>query len=649
MTTDTIKKNKAGIAAVAVNLLLTGEYVLALDLFATGILRVSLSSLLFPVALIALFVLISCLPVACLKKRMALSLLPPAVFLLIAVFYAAVYGCFHGYCDYKPIQYGTEKVFSDKKVMVIVPHEDDDLNVVSGVIEKYIENGSEIYTVFTTNGDLYNQAEMRINDAISCWHYLGVPEKNIIFLGYGDRWASGSPHLYNAPEDEVIRSGLGRTETYGTASHPAYHNGTPYTFRNFSNDLMQLILEKRPDVLFICDYDRHPDHKAASLFSEYVFGKILREYPDYKPLVYKGYAYSTAWEAVDDFRGLNLKSTQKPADSQYEPMVYDWKERVRFPVNPNSLSRSILSTKTYHALMTYRKQSVIGHTGRVINSDKVFWQRRTDSLLYNSEIKASSGDVSFLTDFRIIDNVYINDPSRLPYDRVWIPDSKDKKKTVRFVLKEKSDIASIQLYDHPSPDDNITNIKISFSDGSHIETGRLNSSGAVTAITVNKKKISYFDITVLSSEGVNAGLCEVEAFRSKRQKDDTFIKLTDQEGNFVYDYIAESDTSAFRLYSNNEIPELSDSHYSLACDNAKCACVIRNDRIEVTCPEKESCTVELTELSSGVSDIIHISNPGAFAIAANRLVQKAESDYICFRTKDTYKNLHAYRFFFKES
>ena len=36
--------------------------------------------------------------------------------------------------------------------MVIVPHEDDDLNLVSGVIEKYVENGSEIYTVFATNG-----------------------------------------------------------------------------------------------------------------------------------------------------------------------------------------------------------------------------------------------------------------------------------------------------------------------------------------------------------------------------------------------------------------------------------------------------------------------------------------------------------------
>ena len=488
---------------------------------------------------------------------------------------------------------------------------------------------------------------MRINDAISCWEYLGVPEKNIYFLGYGDRWSSDGPHIYNASADEQLRSAVGRTETYGTASHPAYHNGNAYTFNNYSNDLMQIILEKRPDVLFISDYDKHPDHKAVSLCSEYVLGKILRTSPDYQPIVYKGYAYSTAWEAIDDFRSLNLKSTQQPEESEFELMVYDWNNRVRFPINGNTMSRSILSTKTYKTFIIYRSQSVRSHVNKIINGDKVFWQRRTDSLLYTSKIKVTSGDGSYLTDFRIIDSEDVNDRKRCPYDRIWIPDNDDKDKTIHVQLKKESDISVIHLYDHPSPGDNITNIQITFSDGSSIETGKLNSNGCVTTIAVNKKKVKSFDIKILSYEGDHPGLCEVEAFRKKGQYDSTFIKLMDLEGNFVYDYFAESETSEFTVYSNNQIPNLTDSSYCVACDNDNCSCIIQNERIVVTCPVGESCTVELVESSSGLSDKIHVTNPDVFTKTANECVQKIENDYLFLRTKASYENLYSYRFFLK--
>ncbi len=644
MKTGFLKNNQSKLAFVAVNALLTVEFVLLLDLIVSFLFRVSLSSVWFPVALMAFFLLFSFLPVKDLKRRMALSAVPLVIGLLITGLYFTVDLSCRKYCDYKTINYPSEKVFSDKKVMIIVPHEDDDLNLVSGVIEKYIANGSEILTVFVTNGDFFDKAEMRINDAISCWKYLGVPEKNIYFLGYGDKWSSDGPHIYNASADEKVKSAVGRTETYGTASHPAYHNGNAYTFNNYSNDLMQIIWENRPDVLFISDYDKHPDHKAVSLCSEYVLGKILKTTPDYRPIVYKGYAYSTAWEAVDDFRSLNLKSTLQPDVSEWEPMVYDWNHRVRFPVNGNSLSRSILSTKTYNAFTLYHSQSVRSHVARIINSDKVFWQRRTDSLLYSSEIKVTSGDGSYLTDFRILDSDDVNDRGHYPYDRIWIPDSNDAKKTIHILLEKESDIAAINLYDHPSLNNHITNIKISFSDGSSVETGELNNNGSASVIPVNKKKIKHFDIQILSFEGDNPGLCEVEAFREKEQNDDTFIKMTDSEGNFVYDYFAEGDTSEFTVYSNNEIPDLTDSSYSVACDNEKCSCGIQNDRVVVTCPENESCTVELVELSSGLSDKMTVSHPSAFIKAMNEWVQKIESDYLYARTKESYYTLHSYRF-----
>ena len=644
-----MKSDLLGFFFMLINVLLAFEYVFFLNLIDAYLFRTRRRSICFPIALIVVFALFSLLPGNACKMKFVISLIPLIIVSLVVGLSYVLHTGFRKYCDYKTIRCDSEKIFSEKKVMIIVPHEDDDMCLVGGMVEKYIENGSEIFTVFVTNGDYDDIGETRINEAIACWKYLGVPEQNIIFLGYGDRWSTEAPHIYNAAADEVVKSAVGRTETYGTDSHPAYHNGTSYTFNHCSHDLKQLILEKRPDVLFICDYDSHPDHKAVSLFSEYVLGKILQASSDYQPIVYKGYAYSTAWFAIDDYRSLNLKSTLMPKEAEFEPMVYDWNDRVRLPVDGNSLSRSLISTKTYKALAFYHSQDARFRAGRIINSDKVFWQRRTDSLLYNSNIMVSSGDGSFLTDFKILENADVNFRQHYPYDGIWIPDKNDEEKTIHIILEKETDIAVIYLYDHPSPDENITNIRIMFSDGSGMDTGKLNTNGSATKITVNKKKITYFDIKIISFEGDNPGLSEVEAFREREQYDDTFLKIMDNEGNFVYDYFAEHDTTGFMVYSNNPLPNLTDSRYAVVCNNDNCSCTIQNNQMVVTCPKGESCTVELLELSSGLSDKINVTNPGALGKAAIKLIQKIESDYLYFAAKENYRHLFWYRFFFRGS
>ena len=218
-----------------------------------------------------------------------------------------------------------------------------------------------------------------------------------------------------------------------------------------------------------------------------------------------------------------------------------------------------------------------------------------------------------------------------------------------IILEKETDIAVIYLYDHPSPDENITNIRIMFSDGSGMDTGKLNTNGSATKITVNKKKITYFDIKIISFEGDNPGLSEVEAFREREQYDDTFLKIMDNEGNFVYDYFAEHDTTGFMVYSNNPLPNLTDSRYAVVCNNDNCSCTIQNNQMVVTCPKGESCTVELLELSSDLSDKINVTNPGALGKAAIKLIQKIESDYLYFAAKENYRHLFWYRFFFRGS
>lgn len=65
--------------------------------------------------------------------------------------------------------------------------------------------------------------------------------------------------------------------------------------------LAGVLKEYYPEIIFCCDMDVHPDHLCTSLFFEEALGKVLREGRGYCPLVYKGFAYETAYFATNDF------------------------------------------------------------------------------------------------------------------------------------------------------------------------------------------------------------------------------------------------------------------------------------------------------------------------------------------------------------
>ena len=618
-------KSKITIQNVLISLLLAIEFWIVIDILLTFTFGLSISIFFFPIGFVILLTLLLLLPFKRYRPRIIISIVLPLILVLSALFPYLVYTSFRSDSGYESIPCSSTEFFSNKKVMIIVPHEDDDLNLTSGMIENYIDCGSEIYPVFVTNGDHFGLGEERINEAIQCWNYLGVPESNVFFLGYGDGWNAQGAHIYNAKDNEPMTSYIGKTETYGTATHPAYHNENLYTNKNYQNDLKGLILEIKPDVLFISDYDAHSDHMAVSLLSETVIGEILKTTDGYQPIVYKGFAYSTAWKAPDDFYSLNSVSSQEPS----ELIGYDWKDRVRIPVSTRSLSRSAFTTSVYCELSRYGTQNAVTHTARIVNSDKVFWQRRTDSLLYHSEIETSSGNSSLLNDFKILDSFDVNDLNHNPYDGVWIPDDNDSKKAIHITLKQKTDIAQIVLYDNPSPDDNITNARISFADGTTIETGKLNNNGCATVVDINKKNVETFTITLQSAKGEQLGLAEIEAFESPQQTTDEFIKLMDGNQNFLYDYITEKDEVYLSLYSNlRDNVNISEVDYSITCDNDKIVCEFVDNQVFINCPKSEHGLVTLAEKETGLSDTVKVCNPGTLERMKYCFGQYIESEYV---------------------
>lgn len=343
--------------------------------------------------------------------------------------------------------------FKNKKVMVIVPHEDDDLLISGQVLPSMYKNGADVRVVFATNGDKRVSAYTRQSEACNALEKLGIPREKVIFLGYPD-----GTQLYVGKKAFSFSSGW--DHTYAGKGFKDYHfdrfgTHAKYTAENMVDDIESVVLEYRPDYILAIDFDTHTDHRGVSISFEKAMERILKKEGGYTPKVLKCFGYSLAWKSKPDFYALNIKSTvmqdrEKNNDPSYETDVpqYRWNNRVRLPIDKKSLSHSILRCSEYKALSEHLSQYAYCYSERIINGDSVYWNRRTDSLTYNADISVSSGDASLLNDFRLIGvgnrtagpNVKLeNCVSRF--------DKNDAQKTVTVKFDSPKTVSCVSLYE----------------------------------------------------------------------------------------------------------------------------------------------------------------------------------------------------------
>ena len=614
--------------ALAVELCLLADYVL---MFSAVYLPMRLFRLLCVGIIVAVFLLVLLSRKAAKWLLIVLTVLICLSCIFLQWFYHRSQGAdFPDKLAYREVDSGKEALFAGKNVLLLVPHQDDDLHVLGGTMDEYIRYGSELTVAFMTNGDYHGLGEVRIRESLDLYEYLGVPADHVVFLGYGDNLQTPDYHIYNAPADEVIASSVRKTKTYGIEGQPAFREGHAYTRGNLYADIRDLILTVHPDVIFCVDFDTHPDHRACSMLLEQAMGDILRTEPDYTPAVYKGFAYSTAWTAEHDFFSLNIRGTKDVYHNSMviqEPPLYRWEDRIRFPVCAGTLSRSLLASGQYRELLFYHSQEEEKYAPSVINGDKVFWQRSTDSLLRFASLTASSGEPALLNDFMLLDTRKLSDTHHDPFDSVWSPDEGDEEKTVTVRLDSPSVVREVVLYDNPDGNINILNAEIRFDNGAVTETGPLDVHGAPTRIAAESGgEVSSFQIRLLETEGDRPGLSELEAFSEWQEPEAAFLKLMDLDGNFAYDYILGfGGTQSFRLYSNGIIPELSPDAYEVSCDNASgCTAEIRDGVLRVACKRGQSATVTIRMKDSGLSDSIFVQNPSFRNRLDVALAQKLE-------------------------
>jgi len=370
-----------------------------------------------------------------------------------------------------------------KTVMVFVPHEDDELNVAGLTIKNLRDNNVRTICVFATNGDWY-PVKKRVAEARESLRILGVPDKDIYFLGYADGPASQKYYdKYTAPANAIlVAPKTKKRETYcvlGKSDFGTLLRGkpSPYTRNAFKRDITDIILKFKPDIIIATDFDKHLNHRENSLFFEEVMGDILRmPKNNYRPEVLKGFAYSTTYTAVADFYAPNIFSAQKPDKNElnnplYETDIpqYEWSKRLRLPANEECLTRLLKGNTLFAALQAHKSQDTVKRAPRIINGDQVFWERDTSGLAYEGKVTVSSGHGEKLNDFKLVDVTDLHNRHVIFDNYLWSPSASDKEKTATITWSKGQTIDKIILYGNIEESSRIEAGSIELSNGFRVE------------------------------------------------------------------------------------------------------------------------------------------------------------------------------------
>lgn len=400
--------------------------------------------------------------------------------------------------------------FRHKKVLVIVPHMDDEINVAGSMIHSLAGMECDITVLYTTDGNDFGKGRQRAEEAKKALSVLAGGGVEVKRLNFKSQARAGKEHYLFSKREEAV------------------------------GELTGYLRKCCPEIIFCCDMDAHPDHLCTSLFFEEALGKLLKEKRDYSPLVYKGFAYETAYFATDDFWGqgegfvLHTKKKWHFGRDTNNPL-YQWDERIRFPVREECIAsgENFRQNVIRNALSMHETQNAVSHAGRIINSDAVFFERRTDSLLYQAKITVSSGNGGYINDFMAVnlDDVM---KRKLSYrDYLWIPEKGDGEKCIRAEFPKPVFINKIVCYQNIEKRHRIKRAQISFG-GGHTEEWNMEEGSAVRMVKCFPDiKTDSLEFKILKSDGRRAGVGELEVCFDKGKPVCDFIKIMDRE-NFIY-------------------------------------------------------------------------------------------------------------------
>lgn len=175
------------------------------------------------------------------------------------------------------------------RVLIVAPHPDDEGLATAGLIRQCIAWKKQVKVVLMTCGDASIGAVQayckkpkldpadfrrvgvaRAGESRAATGELGLPPKNLVFLGYPD---GGINSLWGSCWDyNRLHEGLsGRKH----CPYPfAYEKGAPYCGASLSKNLESIVKDYKPTtVIYPDEADEHHDHWAANAFVQYTLIK----------------------------------------------------------------------------------------------------------------------------------------------------------------------------------------------------------------------------------------------------------------------------------------------------------------------------------------------------------------------------------------
>jgi LmbE family N-acetylglucosaminyl deacetylase len=203
-----------------------------------------------------------------------------------------------------------QDVHASDKILIFVPHPDDESLGTSGIIREALEKNATVLLVFMTDGDAYNPdflkmflnqtnqtgfkgniGELRHLEAVNATRDLGLNDSNVIFLGYPD---GGLKNLFedNWDYDHLFKRSTGSNLFDHSPYNFSYEKNAPYCGANVDNNIEKIMTDFKPNMIFYPDDgDDHPDHWATSAFVRYAAIKTGYNGSTYCYLVHKGFQW----------------------------------------------------------------------------------------------------------------------------------------------------------------------------------------------------------------------------------------------------------------------------------------------------------------------------------------------------------------------
>lgn len=421
---------------------------------------------------------------------------------------------------------------SHKKVLIIVPHEDDETILSGNLIELLMLNGHEVNIAYLTNGDYKLPADIRLNEAIRALKIYGISDKHIYFLGYPDTQFGTQTSLIETNSTPYI-SNAGKAETYSIEQYEEFCFQTDgvhhsYLGSNVLNDIEGLIKFLYPDIIICTDYDKHPDHMAVSYGIDNVLDKILKNNNgiSYNPVLWKSFAYSLHYFADEGLKNVNVKSTLIPNASNVSndfnfinKSIYQWDNRIRIPNSPfNKWGDLLYKQHLFKALACHKSQFAATRIGRIWNGDEIYWERRTDNLLSGAHFFLNGHNVNTLGKF------YLFKPKNFSESHLeMIDDSLKLSFTDILIIKSKKiSIKQLVIYGFIGNECDKGRFELSLSNGYTTSFEFMSKYGSPFEITFpTQHNIEWIKLQFRSSKQCH--ISRIEAF-SQEKVDNNIVK-----------------------------------------------------------------------------------------------------------------------------